>query len=226
MSDIFISYASDDKARVGPLAEALRARGWSVWWDRVIPAGKTFDDVIEEAVNAASCIVVVWSDKSVSSRWVRTEAEEGAVRQILVPVLIDDVKIPLAFRRIQAANLIGWQGDSDHPGFDQLVKDISSLMGTQSGAQFRERPSNINVASINVASYEHSRAQPPQHSSAKLPERKQSIGLIWKVIPVTFLVLWVVGLIAGIHVGIIIHVPLLLSVVFFIVNIVRSRNRT
>src|SRR5215211_8193119 len=110
MSDIFISYANDDTSRVEPLAEALQAQGWSVWWDRVIPAGKTFDEVIEEAINAAKCIVVVWSDKSVSSRWVRTEAGEGADRQILVPVLIDDVKIPLAFRRIQAAKLIGWQG--------------------------------------------------------------------------------------------------------------------
>ena len=220
MSDIFISYASDDTSRVEPLAEALKARGWSVWWDRVIPAGKTFDDVIEEAVNAARCIVVVWSDKSVSSRWVRTEAEEGAVRQILVPVLIDNVRIPLAFRRIQAANLIGWQGDLNHPGFDQLVKDISGLIGTQSAPQFAERPSNVNAAS-----YEQRRAQPPQHSSTMLAERKQSIGVISKIIPVTFLVLWVLGLIAGIG-GNLIHILLLLSLVLFITNIVRGYNRT
>jgi len=219
MSDIFISYASDDTSRVEPLAEALRGRGWSVWWDRAIPAGKTFDAVIEEAVNAARCIVVVWSDKSVTSRWVRTEAEEGAVRQILVPVLFDNVRIPLAFRRIQAADLIGWQGDLHHPGFDQLVKDISSLIGTQSAPQFGETPSNVNRAS-----YEQRRAQPPQRSSARVPEIRQSIGVISKIIPVTFLVLWLVGLI-GHFGGSLIHILLLLAVVSFIINTVRSRNR-
>ncbi len=110
MSDIFISYASEDRERAKTLAEALEAQDWSVWWDRVIPAGRTFDEVIEEAIDAAKCIVVVWSEASVKSRWVRTEAEEGATRGILVPVLIEDVRIPLAFRRIQAAYLIDWDG--------------------------------------------------------------------------------------------------------------------
>jgi hypothetical protein len=214
MSDIFISYASDDKSRVEPLAEALKARGWSVWWDRVIPAGKTFDDVIEEAVNAAKCIIVIWSDKSVSSRWVRTEAEEGANRQILMPVLIDNVTIPLAFRRIQAANLIGWQGNLHHPGFDQLVRDISSLIGTPLAPQFAERPSNTNAAPRG-----QSPAQTPQRSSTNLPERKRSIGFIGKAIPVTLLALWVLGIIFHVA-GIFIHIFLLLALILFLINII------
>ena len=34
MSHIFLSYASEDRERVRPLAEALSQQGWSVWWDR------------------------------------------------------------------------------------------------------------------------------------------------------------------------------------------------
>jgi hypothetical protein len=46
MSDIFISYASEDLPRIRPLVDALERRGWSVFWDRTIPAGKTWREVI------------------------------------------------------------------------------------------------------------------------------------------------------------------------------------
>ena len=47
MSDIFLSYASEDLARIRPLVHFLTQHGWSVWWDRTIPLGKTYDQVIE-----------------------------------------------------------------------------------------------------------------------------------------------------------------------------------
>src|SRR5262245_26006322 len=103
MADIFISYARKDRARVRPLADALSAQGWSVWWDRQIPAGRTFDQVIAEALGSARCVVVVWSKESVASNWVREEAEEGRRREILIPVLFDNARPPLGFGRIQAA---------------------------------------------------------------------------------------------------------------------------
>ncbi len=34
MSDIFLSYASEDRERVRPLVEWLEEHGWSVSWDR------------------------------------------------------------------------------------------------------------------------------------------------------------------------------------------------
>ena len=64
MSDIFISYASADRERAKVIAEALAARGFSVWWDRVIPPGRQFDEVIEVAVDASRCVVVLWSKTS------------------------------------------------------------------------------------------------------------------------------------------------------------------
>ena len=59
------------------LASALEDEGWSVWWDRRIPAGKTFDEVIEEQVAAARCVVVLWSKTSLKSKWVKIEARAG-----------------------------------------------------------------------------------------------------------------------------------------------------
>lgn len=129
MADIFLSYANEDRERVATLARELLSHGWSVWWDRVIPAGRVFDEVIEEEIDSAKCIIVVWSHSSVKSRWVKTEAEEGSARGILVPVLIDEVTIPLAFRRIQAASFLDWRGTLPHSGFDQLVQDLTRVLG-------------------------------------------------------------------------------------------------
>jgi hypothetical protein len=127
--DIFISYASVDRPFAQRIATALQAEGWSVWWDRVIPPGKSFDAVIEEALDSAKCVVVLWSSSSVASDWVKVEAAEAARRRILIPALIGTVTIPLEFRRIQAASLSDWDGSSDHPGFESLTTSVRELLG-------------------------------------------------------------------------------------------------
>jgi hypothetical protein len=48
MSDIFISYARQDRPRAEAIAKALEDHGWSVWWDWNIPAGETSRQVIQE----------------------------------------------------------------------------------------------------------------------------------------------------------------------------------
>ena len=113
MADIFLSYASEDRERVRRLIEALEADGFSVWWDRSMHAGTTYDREIETAISESECMVVVWSAHSVDSEYVRSEVEEGARRNNLVPVLIDDILPPLAHRRKQAANLTQWSGEPD-----------------------------------------------------------------------------------------------------------------
>jgi len=130
MADIFISYASDDRLRVKPLAIALEGQGWSVWWDRKIPPGKKFSEVIEEEVSSARCVIVLWSIASVKSDFVQTEAAVGAEKRILIPATIDEVRIPFEFRRIHAANLTDWNGESNHEGFLQLIGALINLLGS------------------------------------------------------------------------------------------------
>ena len=69
MADIFISYASEDRNKAEELAETLRTRGWSIWWDRKIPLGKSYDEVIEKALGESKCAIVLWSAVSVASEW-------------------------------------------------------------------------------------------------------------------------------------------------------------
>ncbi len=129
MSDIFISYASEDKGRVQALARAFEQKGWSVWWDRRIPVGRSFDEVIEEALDASKTVVVVWTQTSVKSQWVKNEAREGLRRRVLFPVMLEAVKLPLEFRDVQAAHLMDWQLGQDHAGFDQFLDDLAHKLG-------------------------------------------------------------------------------------------------
>ena len=129
MSEIFISYAHEDKATAQRIAKSLEAKGWSVWWDRKISPGKIFDMTISNALKDAKCVVVLWSKFSVESDWVKEEAEEGNRRKILIPVMIDNASIPLGFRRVQAANLTTWNGSFDAPEFQEFTHSETQLLG-------------------------------------------------------------------------------------------------
>ena len=139
MSDIFISYASEDRPWVEPFAKALEQRGWTVWWDRHIPTGQTYDDVIWGALQAAKCVVVIWSAHSIRSEWVKEEASEAKKKNILLPVRIDEARPPFGFSRRQTQSLVGWQDGSPHPGFDQLIKDTIQLLGGKPLEVFQPR---------------------------------------------------------------------------------------
>ncbi len=128
MIDVFVSYASQDRERVRKVVGAIEAMGCSVWWDREIGAGSAFDREIEKAIDDAHCIVVVWSANSVESEWVRTEANEGLEKGNLVPVAIESVKPPLAFRRIQTIDFASPDANAS------LVSAIAKLLpATASG---------------------------------------------------------------------------------------------
>ena len=151
MTDIFISYAREDQDQAKILAETLERFGWSVWWDRNIPAGQPYDEVIEKALSDARCVIVLWSGVSVLSQWVRTEAQEGLDRKILIPMRIEDVRIPLSFRLIHAADLINWNGDNTISSFQDLVRDIVGLLGPPPKTQEEEGEDMYNSPPKRIA---------------------------------------------------------------------------
>jgi hypothetical protein len=106
------------------MADALEARGWTVWWDRKLIVGQSYDQVIEHELEVAKSVVVLWSKEAILSEWVKNEAAAAAERGILVPALIDNIKLPLEFRRRQTADLIDWDGDPSHSGFLALCDGI------------------------------------------------------------------------------------------------------
>ena len=79
-------------------------------------------------LDEAKCVIVLWSEHSVKSRWVMAEAGEATSKAKMVPAQLDDVRVPLAFRRIQSADLTGWTGDPSNPGLRHLLTAVQSLV--------------------------------------------------------------------------------------------------
>lgn len=129
MSDVFLSYAREDTERASLLAHALEQQGHKVWWDRKILSGRSYERDIKQALETARCVIVLWSADSVESDWVKDEAAEGKERNVLVPVRIDDVDIPLGFGRIQTADLAGWHGDESDPHLHRLFQSVAAMLG-------------------------------------------------------------------------------------------------
>jgi hypothetical protein len=124
-ADVFISYCHEDRSRAQLLVTALKKDGLSVWWDLDLPPGETWDRLIERRLHAARSVVVLWSAISVTKVWVREEALDAQQRGVLVPVLLEDVAPPLGYRHLQAASLVGWEGDSSAQGYRQLLETLA-----------------------------------------------------------------------------------------------------
>jgi hypothetical protein len=138
MADVFISYKREDRARVALLAGALEQAGYTVWWDLELIVGQRFDSKIKEELDAARAVIVVWTANSVAenrsyvSEWVASEAEEGALRKVLAPVLFDPGRVAWSHQRLQYADLVGWNGAANHPGFAALLEGLAPLAGRPS----------------------------------------------------------------------------------------------
>ena len=74
MSDVFISYARQDRNFAEALAGDLEGRGYRVWWDAELVGSDDFQEVILAALARARATVVIWSKVSVKSHFVRDEA--------------------------------------------------------------------------------------------------------------------------------------------------------
>jgi formylglycine-generating enzyme required for sulfatase activity len=147
MADIFISYAREDWEMAKTLAQALAGQGWSVWWDRSIPPGKRWADVIGKQLITARCVLALWSKTSVIKRWVLKEASSASQQGILIPVLIGDVEPPLfEFGDIQAADLTDWRGDGCHPSYKLLLRSVLEVLSASLPATADEQGAMQQVA--------------------------------------------------------------------------------
>jgi hypothetical protein len=91
MADIFISYAKAERPLALKLAAMLEAEGWKTWWDTSLIPGDDFRNEIMTELGRARAVIVIWTDASIKSDWVRSEAGRAQADRKLIPV-----KLPAA----------------------------------------------------------------------------------------------------------------------------------
>jgi TolB-like protein len=168
MTDIFLSYNREDAATAKLFADAFVAEGLTVWWDTALRSGEAYDEVTEAALRGAKAVVVLWSPRSVVSRWVRAEATIADRCKTLVPVTIEPCERPIMFELTQTADLAHWTGDAGDRAWLAFLSDVRGFVGRETSAP---------VAPVSTSE------PAPEPASAKPGERGQAPSLA--VLPFT-----------------------------------------
>jgi TolB-like protein/Tfp pilus assembly protein PilF len=84
--------------------------------------------VTEQALRTAKAVVVLWSPRSVVSRWVRAEATLADRNRTLVPCTIEPCDRPIMFELTQTADLSHWQGGPDDKAWQAFLGDVRRLV--------------------------------------------------------------------------------------------------
>lgn len=185
MADVFLSYAREDRDRAEQVARGLEGAGIAVFWDNEIPPGQTWADYIEQKLTQCKALIVLWSEHSTKSQWVREEARLGRDKGVLIPVMIDASQPPFGFGEVQAANLASWNGEAEHPNWRRFVDAVAAF----TKAEPRPAPQAAFAAPP--------RAQPTRVAPTPAPaEAKKGLPVwVWiaGAVVVTVVVLGVIG---------------------------------
>ena len=134
VNDVFISYSRSDDSRIELLVERLKNENLSVFSDSDIPAGVDFGSFIREMLVNSRLVLVVWSERSIRSDWVYSEAEFARVRKRLVSCKIDECTPNPPFNTFQTVDLSEWRGDTSNVNWGKLVDLIRHRVTGDSAA--------------------------------------------------------------------------------------------
>ncbi len=128
MSDVFISYARTTEPEAARVADTLASVGYGVWRDDQLSTTQAYGDEIAARLEAAKAVVVLWSADAVKSQWVRAEADRARAANKLVQVNLDGARLPMPFDQIHCADIRGWRGAPDAPGWRQTLASVAKLV--------------------------------------------------------------------------------------------------
>ena len=163
MNDIFINYSSVDRAWVGMLAKALGSEGYSVRWDQNDLTTEDVSSRIRNSINNSKCVITVWSHASVQSFWVQSEALKAMEKQILIPVLCEQVIPPMPYATLATEALQNWKGDRTEMSYQHLLETIRTIIQSdtdkQAGKYIDNQDDTITDCSTNLMWKKYSEGQ-------------------------------------------------------------------
>lgn len=151
MAQVFLSYDREDAPKARAIAQGLERAGHFVWWDLHIKGGAEYGREIEQALAKSDVVVVLWSERSIASAWVRDEAAAGRDGGRLIPVLIESVSPPMGFRQYQNVDFSAWKGRNSPPRMAELLDSIGAVTGsgveesTRAPVKLESQPSRTAV---------------------------------------------------------------------------------
>ena len=169
--DVFISYSREDRSHARRFAERFTEEGLAVWWDAALHSGETFDEVIETALKTAKAVVVLWSPRSVSSRWVRAEATLADRQNKLVPVTIEPCDRPIIFELTHTSDLSHWDGSTTDPAWRTLIKDVDRLVSRSGGVAATPAPAARRPIAPSASTVQPAVSRAPQPSPRAAPRK-------------------------------------------------------
>ena len=149
--DIFLSYTREDADVAKLYADAFAGAGLEVWWDATLRSGEAYDEVTESALRGARAVVVLWSPRSVSSRWGRAEASIAGENGTMAPVKIEACDLPVMFRLTQTAELSHWRGEAGDPAWLAFLDDVRRMAGREAAQPAAAMPAPAATPSAGGA---------------------------------------------------------------------------
>ena len=190
MADIFISYASEDRDKAEILASNLQEQGRSVWWDRDLPFGRPFDEVIRTELKNSGCVVAIWTERAVNSLYVIGEARDALRLGKLISVFLSvpHVVLPYDLQAIQGVELIDWHGDASNIEFQRLARGITTLLG----CQLKDEAMPLDQQALGQQAHTNEKTEVQSSKIATTSKHKRrlfSVGAVSAVAVLIFVVL-------------------------------------
>lgn len=144
----FLSYAYEDKAFAQRIYDDLQEVGVRCWLDaHQIKAGDRIYDAIDRAIRVHDKLLLILSERSVRSEWVRKEMEialgleKAGSRTVLFPLRVDDAVFgegPPSIKRLvgerHIADFTNWTDSGAYrASFSRLIRDLTIQASVESG---------------------------------------------------------------------------------------------
>lgn len=128
MADVFISYSRNDVRSAVIIKDIIERHGYSAWHDESIKKDEEWRYQIEAQLEISKCIIVIWTEDSVASKWVREEAQYALDAQKYIGITFDALKPPIGFRELQLNNL-DRDFDRTGPAIENIIERIEQATG-------------------------------------------------------------------------------------------------